>query len=95
MKTLIRAVTLVVLLAGVGGVAQAQRGWVDIGVGRRPWIRGHIVVGPRFQYRYARPYVVRPHLYRYNYRRPVVIAPRVYLRRPIIRHRSYGHYRWF
>jgi hypothetical protein len=96
MRTLIRAVTLVVLLVGVAGVAAAQRGRVDIELGRRPWVRGHVVIGPRFHYRsyYHRPYAVRPYAYRHHYRRPVVIAPRLHsYRRPYIRQRS--HYRYF
>lgn len=93
MKTLIRAVTLIVLLAGVAGVAEAQRGRVDIGIGRRPWVRGHVVIGPRLQYRSYRHYVARPFLYRHYLRGPVVIAPRLHYRRPIVRHRS--HYRYF
>lgn len=97
MKTLIRAVTIAVLLSGAAGVAHAQRGWVDVEIGRRPWVRGHVVVGPRHHHhRYVRPHVYRPHAYRYH-RRPVVIVPRAYYYRH--HHRHYrghrSHYRWF
>jgi len=97
-RALIRAVTIVVLLAGVGGVAAAQRGWVDVGIGRRPWVRGEIIIGtPRYHYRYHyRPFVHRPHAYRHYYRQPVVVRPRFYYRRPVVIHRGHrSHYRWY
>jgi len=98
MRTLIRAVTIAVLLSGVAGIASAQRGWVDVGIGRRPWVRGHVVIGPRYpHYNYSRPYAYRPHAYRqYYYHRPYVVAPRLHYRRPIVIHRGQrSHYRWY
>lgn len=97
MKTLIRAVTLIVLLAGIAGPAVAQRARVRIDVGR-PWVRGHVGIGPRYSYRYYnRPYVVRPYMRQY-YRRPFIVAPRAHLRRPFIMRRPLhqrSHLRWF
>ena len=98
MRTLIRAVTLVVLLSGVAGIASAQRGWVDVGIGPRPWMRGHVVIGPRYHghghghYRYA-----RPHAHYRGYRRPyVVVGPRLHYRRPVVIYRGHrSHYRWY
>lgn len=92
MKTLIRAFVMVFLLSGVAGAAAAQRGWVDIELGRRPSVRGHVVLGGHRHHRYHRPYVHR------HYHRPVIVVPRMYHRRPVVvhrLHRAHRHYRWF
>lgn len=93
---LIRAATIVVLLSGVAGIASAQRGWVDVGIGGRPWVRGHVVIGPRYNlHRYSRPYAYRPYAYReFHYRRPYV-----HYRRPVVIYRGHrghrSHLRWY
>jgi hypothetical protein len=94
MRTLVRAVTIVFLLSGVAGIAAAQRGWVDIELGRRPSVRGHVVIGPRYHYnRYSRPHIHR------HYRRPYVVGPRLHYRRPVVIYRGHrghrSHYRWY
>jgi len=99
MKILVRAVTILVLLAGVGGVgvASAQRGRIDVGIGVRPWVRGHVFIGPRYEYQYR--YHYRPYVYRYQYRRPLIIRERFryhgYHRPVVIRRGHRSHYRWY